>query len=357
VLVDLLFWSGTRGGTETYVREIYSRLAGEPDLDLVGFASKEFAADDHGWFPGEIVESGVRAGNRAAWALGETLAVGRAARRIHADVLHIPANIGPGRAPVPTVLTLHDALPFTHPEWVPTPALGGVLRRLIRGAARGARRVLTVSAASAQDIIEVLGVPAERVEVIPLAGSTPVPVEHVGRQSDLLFAPGNRMPHKNVETVLRALALIPSTRRPRLVVTGGRTDDPLTSVVDELGLRDTVVIEGWLSRDDLERTYARATATVLPTRFEGFGLPVLEAMERGCPVICSDLPVLREVAGDAALYADPDSAASFARAIERILDEPGVAETAADAGRERAHAFSWNTAATATAIALRDAAD
>lgn len=356
VLVDLLFWSGTRGGTETYVREIYRRFASESDLEVIGFASREFAAGDHDWFPGDIVESGVSAANRVAWAAGETLAVGRAARRVAADVVHVPANIGPSRTPVPAVVTLHDVLAFSHPEWVPTPAFGGVLRAMIRGAARNARRVLTVSAASGADIEAILGIPHERIDVIPIAGSSPLPIEPVDREPDLLFCPGNRMPHKNVETLLRALALIPAERRPRLIVTGGRDDDPLVPLVDELGLRHRVTIERWLSREELERTYARAAAVVLPTRFEGFGLPVLEAMERGAPVICSDLPVLREVAGDAAVYADPDSPESFACAIERLLRDPGAHARAATLGRRRAMIFSWDDTATATVASFRAAA-
>ena len=355
VLVDLLFWSGRRGGTETYVREIYSRLGSEPELEVIGFASKEFAAAPHDWFPGRVIDSGVPAANRARWAIGETLAVGRAARRAGADVLHVPANIGPSRSPVPVAVTLHDVLPFTHPEWVPTPAFGGLLRSMIRGAARNASRVLTISEASRRDIREVLGIDGARIDVIPLAGSAPLEVELPPREPDLLFSPGTRMPHKNVETLLRALALIPVGRRPRLVVTGGVDDDPLVALVSDLGLGDHVRIERWLSREDLERAYARATAVVLPTRFEGFGLPVLEAMERGCPVICSDLPVLREVAGDAAVYADPADPDSFAAAITASLSRPDELERLSAAGRARAGAFSWDRAAAATIDSLRRA--
>lgn len=108
VLVDLLFYSGRRGGTETYTREIYRRLGDISDIQFVAFASTEAAEDGLEWFPGEIINSGISGFNRAAWAYGELFAVDRAARRIGADLVHCPANLGPIRPRVPTVVTLHD---------------------------------------------------------------------------------------------------------------------------------------------------------------------------------------------------------------------------------------------------------
>jgi glycosyltransferase involved in cell wall biosynthesis len=212
--------------------------------------------------------------------------------------------------------------------------------------------VLTVSLASRDDIVRHLGVPADRIVVTPLAGSSPPPGLDVARRDDLLLAVGNRMPHKGFETLLEALARIGSDRRPRLVITGGRGEDPLAPVVERLGLGDRVELRGWLGHDELERLYAEASALVFPTRFEGFGLPPLEAMARGCPVILSDLPVLREVAGDAGRYVDPADPEAIARAVLDVLDSPAERERMSRAGLARARAFSWEATAAGTRVAL-----
>ncbi|MBM7504175.1 glycosyltransferase family 4 protein [Agromyces aurantiacus] len=357
VLVDLLFHTGRKGGMESYVREVYSRLpADDPDLEFVGLASAELAEAGAPWFPGRLVATRIRGEDRVAWARGELLAVERAARRLGADLVHCPANFGPAFARVPVVLTVHDLLAFRHPDYVPGP-YAIVLRAMIRRAVRIARRVLTVSEATRDDLARLLGVPASRVDVVPLAGSGAGPAAGVARRDDVLLAVGNRMPHKNFDGLLAALARVPEPARPRLVVTGSHGDDPLASVVERLGLGRWVELVGWVSAERLEELYAEATALVFPTLFEGFGLPTLEAMSRGCPVICSDLPVLREVAGDAARYVDPLDVGAIARAIEGVCADPVERERMARAGLERAAAFSWERTAAGTRASLLAALD
>ena len=341
VLVDLLFFSGTRGGTETYVREVYSRLHGS-DIEFVGFASSELIEADTSWFPGRLIDSGISGLNRLSWARGELSAVDRAARAERADLIHSPANLGPARSRVPVILTLHDMVSFRHPEWVPTRAAGWFLRWMISRAAKNAVRIMTDSQAALIDINEILGIPEDRIGVVLLAGAGGEASARSPRRSDLLFAPGNRMPHKGMLTLLSALELIPRERRPVLAVTASTATDPLRAQADRLGVLDSMQFNGWLPLTDLERLYSEATVVVLPTRFEGFGLPVLEAMSHGAPVICSDLPVLREVGGDAAVYVEPGSAAAFAAAIERLLADSDFRRELAAAGVERARLFSWD---------------
>ena len=282
MLVDLLFFTGTKGGMESYVREVYSRFtADDADLEFVGWASTELAATDTSWFPGRVVDSGISGEDRVAWARGELVAVASAARRLGADLVHCPANFGPWRSRVPVVLTVHDLLAFRHPEFVPG-AYSRILRTMIRFAARAATRVLTVSRASRDDIVEFLRVRADRVVVTPLAGSRVVAdAGGAARRDDRLLAVGNRMPHKGFETLLEALARLDADARPHLVITGSHGDDPLVPVVDRLGLGGSVTLRGWLSRDELDTLYAESTALVFPTRFEGFGLPPLEAIAPG----------------------------------------------------------------------------
>jgi glycosyltransferase involved in cell wall biosynthesis len=352
VLVDLLFYTGTKGGMESYVREVYSRLSrDDAELEYIGFASSELAEQGAPWFPGPVIDSGISGENRIAWARGELFTVARAARRHGADLVHCPANFGPFRSAVPVVLTIHDLLAFRHPEYVPG-AYSRILRTMIRAAARTARRIITVSRASRDDIVTFLGVPRARVVVTPLAGSAPAGATTLRRHEAQLLAVGNRMPHKGFETLLEAVARIEPARRPRLVITGSHGHDPLAPVVERLGLEGDVDLRGWLSRDELDRLYAESTALVFPTRFEGFGLPPLEAMARGCPVIVADIPVMHEVAGDAALYVDPTDPAAIARAIGSVLDSADERSRMSRAGLARAADFSWDTTAAATRAAL-----
>jgi len=241
VLVDLLFYTGSKGGMESYVERLYSAFPRNTGLEFTGLVSREAEKLDLSWFPGETVPSGVPGENRVRWAAGELLAVPRAARTAGAHLIHSPANVGPARSRVPLVLTVHDLLPFVHPEWVPG-RRSAAIRWLIRRASRAASRVITVSEASGADIRTVLAVRSERIDVIPLAGrpaGTPaIPVGTVpAEEPPLVLLIGNRMPHKNGETLLRALAALPADSRPRLAVTGGSTSgDPLRALAEELGI-------------------------------------------------------------------------------------------------------------------------
>lgn len=346
VLVDLLFFTGKKGGMESYVRELYSAMPELEGIEFIGLASTELAASDNSWFPGEIYDSGISGESRLAWAAGELFAVARFARRLRADLVHSPANLGPACSSVPVVLTVHDLLPFRHPEYVP----GGysrILRAMIRLAARTSRRVLTVSDASRGDIIRFLGIPKSCVDVVPL-GARERAVAPQTRLPRQLLAVGNRMPHKNFPLLLEALAIIPVVDRPTLVITGSHGEDPLAPMVARHSLSDWVSLRGWLSSDELDDLYSESTLVVFPTLFEGFGLPVLEAMAHGCPVLCSELPVLREVAADAAAYVDPVDARALAEAIIRLLGAPEERKRMSVRGRERARDFSWPMAAHAT---------
>jgi len=345
VMVDLLFYTGTKGGMESYVRQLYQQ-AGDRGLEFVGLASTELTALGAPWFPGELIPSGISGENRVSWARGEMISVTTRARRSGADLIHCPANIGPWSGAIPVVLTVHDLLPFRHPEFVPG-RYGPVLRTLVRRAVTNAARIITISANSRTDIEEILH-PRAEIDVTPLAGGASATSERTDREPALLLALGNRLPHKNFERLIEAMGEILEPDRPTLVVTGGGGDDPLRPLVERLGLSRWVELVGWLADDEIEALYARATAVVVPTLFEGFGLPVLEAMGRGCPVICSDLPVLRELAGNSAAYFDPRSTESMSTTIASVLRNPHLLVELAGSGFARSRAFSWQRTATST---------
>jgi glycosyltransferase involved in cell wall biosynthesis len=351
VLVDLLFFTGKKGGMETYVRELYRELGSiDSEFAFIGLASTEFLALDTSWFPGEIIDSGISGEDRVAWARGELVAVSRAAERIGADLIHAPANMGPWRTRVPMVSTIHDLLTFRHPRLLGV-ANSAIVRMLVRLAARASTRVITDSAASGDDVVRFLSVDRGRLDVIPLATVAPAVTgasKATAGDRPLILSTGNRLPHKNFESLVRAMALIEPALRPELVITGSHGDDPLAPLVAELGLTDDVRLEGWVSTEDLEALYARADAYVIPSLFEGFGLPVLDAMTRGCAVISSDIPVLREVGGDAALYVDARQPSKIAAAITRVIGDPVERDRLVVAGAARAAEFSWSAVAART---------
>jgi glycosyltransferase involved in cell wall biosynthesis len=152
-------------------------------------------------------------------------------------------------------------------------------------------------------------------------------------------------PHKNLDRLIRAYAR--QKRDYKLVLAGmrGFHTAKVEALIAELGVSDSVELKGWIPRSDLLRLYERARAFIYPSTFEGFGMPVLEAMAAGLPVACSDIPPLREVAGDSALYFDPLDESAIATALDQVIH-------ATPNGRERARSFRWETSAEKTLEAL-----
>jgi glycosyltransferase involved in cell wall biosynthesis len=351
VLVDLLSYTGTKGGMETYTRDLYRALGlQESDFEFVGFASREGSRLDLSWFPGRIVESGISGENRFVWAWGELTQVARAAEEEGADLVHAPATLGPRKTRMPTVVTMHDMLYWSHPEYMSTPLYTTPVKWMEKVAARNATRVITISDASAGEITKYLGVSRDRLDVIPLAGTAPTGVDRslAGSEGPMLLAMGNRRPHKNWAGLIRAVAAIDPLVRPRLVITGGRGVDPLAPLVAELGVEKSVQLRGWVTPDEVTHLYSVATALVIPSFAEGFSLPTLEAMGAGVPVLLSDIPVHRQVGGSAATYFDPADTTDMARAIRSLLGDDGALEEAIAGGRAQAALFTWQRTARET---------
>ncbi|MBC7519323.1 MAG: glycosyltransferase family 4 protein [Microbacteriaceae bacterium] len=354
VLVDLLSYTGTKGGMETYARELYRELGATPsDYEYVGFASSELMTRDTSWFPGKIINSRISGENRFTWAFGEMFSVARAAKRIRADLIHSPALLGPIRSAMPTVITMHDVLYFSHPELMSTGFYTKPVRWMERKAADNATRIMTDSESSAVDIVKYLKFDPTRLDVVPLAGTVQVGertarVAPAAGAGGLILATGNRRPHKNWEGLVRALALVPEKIRPRLVVTGSHGEDPLAPVVSELGLERWVDLKSWVSSEELAELYDSASALAMPSFCDGFSLPALDAMMAGVPVMISNIPVYREVTGDAGLYFEPTELSSIAAAIERAVTDPALMSTLVEKGYQQAAGFSWGRVATRT---------
>ena len=271
------------------------------------------------------------------------------ARRRQADLVHSPATLGPTWTSMPTVITIHDMLYWSHPELMTTPLYTRPVMWMEKRGAANAAHVITDSQVSADEIVKYLGFPRERLHVVPPGGRAPGRTRAPTRATEnLVVASGQRRPHKNWDRLIRALALVEEDVRPRLVITGARGEDPLAPVVAETGMGDWVELRGWVDDAELAELRSRARAMAFPTLAEGFGLPILEAMAEGLPVIASDLPVLREVGGDAALWFDPLDLDSIADALRTVATRPEILPGMAAAGIEQARQFSWERVAAET---------
>lgn len=344
IFVDLLSLTGTKGGMETYTRELYAQLGRlAPQHEYIGYFSTEGWDLDRSWFPGESIRSGISGENRYAWAWGELTQVAKAARRVGADLIHAPATLGPRRTAIPTVVTMHDMLYWSHPSLMSTPLYTAPVKLMERMAASNAQRIITISPTSQREITKYLHVDASRIDVIPLAGASPVGVDRAlaGSEGPLILAMGNRRPHKNWGALVRAVALLPAEERPRIVITGGRGQDPLEPLVDSLGVENWVDLRGWVDEDEVAHLYSIASALAIPSFAEGFSLPALESMGAGVPTLLSDIEVHRYVGGAAARYFDPEDDLALARLLREVASDAGLRELMTAAGLSRAAEFTW----------------
>jgi glycosyltransferase involved in cell wall biosynthesis len=220
--------------------------------------------------------------------------------------------------------------------------------------------VIADSQSTRSDLIELVGAKADRIDVVPLGlgqarRERPLPEAEIRERFGLgarrvLFSLSAKRPHKNLAALIGALARIPAEHRPLLVLPGYPTwhEGELRERAARSGVIDDVLFLGWLSGALIEGLWAIADVFVLPSLYEGFGLPVLEAMARGVPVACSNASSLPEVAGDAALLFDPHDESAIARAVERLLTDRAEAERLRSAGRQRVGEFTWERTARLT---------
>lgn len=284
--------------------------------------------------------------------------------RTRADVWFFPIADVPLLAhPRRSVVTVHDLTPHRLPE-LSSAKLRAATTLLLRGAVGRAQRVIAISHSTRADLVERFPRVAPKVEVVhhgvtaafhPPAPGTPVP-ERVAALGAYLLYVGNLHAHKNVEAAVEALALLRAGGRAlRLVLVGGRHNhhrDALLRHAAAAGVADAVVEYGPASDDELRALYARCTAFVFPSLYEGFGLPVLEAMACGAPVVASDRSSVPEVLGDAGFLVDPRDAGAIAAAVARLGDSAELRAACARRGVERAATFSWPRAAGRTADIL-----
>ncbi|HEY8200304.1 MAG TPA: glycosyltransferase family 1 protein [Actinomycetota bacterium] len=356
--LNLLFMvPGETGGSEIYARNLIPALVeNRPDLELVAFVNREAAELE---FPGVVViPVGVSGRGRIRRVVAEERRLPGLIREHGIQLLHSLGTSAPARPGAVSVVTILDVIYARYPEAHTLPMRVG-MRVLVPRAAKSADRVITISRAAAGDIAELLGIDRKRIDVTylggkPSAAATPEADlrSRLGLgDSPLVLSVSARRPHKNLPRLLGAFARLRVEPAPILVLPGYSTpfEDEIAAEIRRLDIAERVRSLRWTSDRDLECLYRAATCFVFPSLAEGFGLPVLEAMQRGLPVACSNTSSLPEVAGDAALYFDPLSEDEIAAAMEELLVSPERREQLAEAGRRQAGRFSWERTARGTA--------
>jgi glycosyltransferase involved in cell wall biosynthesis len=353
---------GETGGMEVAARELIPELvAAAPQARFTAFINREAAAAGGGpWhelMPAVTVP--VNARSRVQWVLGEQALLPRLAARAGVEVLHSMASTAPLWGPFRRVVTVQDLIYARFPE-----AHAGIRNRgmklLVPAGARHSQRVIADSQSTRDDLIELAHVDRGRIDVVPLglgarATEAPLPEPETRARFELGARPvvlslSAKRPHKNLAALIDALVLMPSESRPMLVLPGYRTwhEDELRERARAAGVEGDVRFPGWISDAEVEGLWALARAFVFPSLYEGFGLPVLEAMARGVPVACSSVSSLPEVAGHAALLFDPRAPAEIAGALSRLLGEPELRRLLVERGSVRAREFTWARSARLT---------
>ena len=302
----------------------------------------------------------------------EAVGLAAAARRQGTRLLHYPYLAGSLAGAPPTVVTAHDAIPFVLPEYRRSPKVR-LYNVLVARAVRQARLVLTDSVASRDDLVRVLGLAPERTRVIYLAADpsfTPVDDEaeraatraRYGLPDRCLLYLGSVELRKHVLGMLEAYALarrmgldVPLVLASRIPPPGGLFPD-VRAAIASLGIEADVVLCGPGRSEDTPRLLRAATAFVFPSCYEGFGLPPLEAMACGTPVVCSNRSSLPEVVGDAALLFDPMQPEQMADAMRRIIADADLRRELRERGLAQASRFTWESTVAQTVAAYREAA-
>jgi glycosyltransferase involved in cell wall biosynthesis len=343
---------GVRVYTENLLREVLALET--PHRFILLYADPRMLGRYAGPAVEEIV---VRAPHALLW---DQLAARRAARRADLDVLFNPKYSIPLRTRCPTVFVCHGLDWYVMP-WASKPLDRISHRHLMPRYARRAAAVVAVSETTRRQVVEYLGVAPSRVHTVHHGVDerfrAPVPEEHLravrarrGLPERFFLYCGQIYPPKNFGRLLQAYARVGPELGVSLVVAGEHrwlSEDEL-ALVQRLRLEPWILWAGWIEHEELPAVYALADALCLPSLYESFGLPLIEAMAAGCPVVTANRYGTRELADRAGILVDPESVESIARGLRRVATDAALRGTLRDLGRERARSFSWTRCARET---------
>ncbi len=361
------FWEQENTGSGQYVRRLVEALGHHTEMESILFLPRYMDVTRQRGMPPfsyPVTTPLDRWHDNLAKAWYEQIGYPRACREKKVDVAHVPYFAPPLFSTTTTVVTIHDLIPLILPAYRGS----GTVRlymQLVSRAARRAALILTDSQASARDIRRLLDIPEERLRVVPLAADAayrPLPPEdrepvlkRLGVPSDYLLYLGGFDQRKNVAGLLRAYAQAQGDLSHVPLVIAGRLPAEDTSftphpkrIAEELGISTRVHYTGWVLEADKPALYSGATAFCFPSRYEGFGLPVLEAIACGTPAIVGSGSSLQEVAGPGGIAVSPTETEALAGALIRVVKDADLRQSLASRGLAHARRFSWRATAEKT---------
>jgi len=359
-----LLWlvPGVVGGSEEYSVRALESLARLPQsrVAVTLFVNRELQRahpDLLASFP--TVIGPLSGESRARRVVTEATWLARQARAERLDLLHHLGGTMPVVRSTPGLVTIHDLQPFAFPEHF-SRVKRAYLRATVPTSVKRAVVVIVLTEFIRQDVVERIGIDPEKILLVPPGIDPPLPIDpavalatrrrHGIGEAPFFLYPAITYAHKNHVSLVRAFGRVAAVDdRPKLVLTGGEADaeDALRTEISRLGLGDRVVRTGRVPRADLDALFSEARALTFPSLYEGFGIPVLEAMSRGVPVIASATAALPEVLGDAGVLVEPGDEVAWSDAMVRMLDDDEHRAAMVARGSRRAARFTWSASAEA----------
>jgi len=354
---------GRVGGTETYIRNLVKTLARIDDKNeyFIFINSESVGVFDNAGPRMKVVPCAFRAARRPVRILWEQFILPLQVRRLGIDVLFGAGMTAPFFTTAPSVLTIHDLQHEVHPENFSRSQLF-FLKKIIGMSARRAERILCFSKKVRLDIIKYYHIPEDRINVVHHAADNKAfyrrdadDVKGVRERYSLperfILYLASSLPHKNYGRLLGAFKMVLKDYPGLSLVLIGARDygaPVIREKIEKLGIADNVMMLNWLPFEDIPLIYSASSLLVFPSLHEGFGLPIIEAMACGVPVVCSNMEPMIEVAGGAARLVDPKSEASIAGGIKKVLGDTDLRRSLVQQGLRRAKDFTWEKTAMKT---------
>ncbi|MCL5256626.1 MAG: glycosyltransferase family 4 protein [Chloroflexi bacterium] len=360
----LAYVPGRSGGDGTYVRNLVAALASQESEHEFVVLCSPWNADSLSPAAGKLRKTTCPLPSRSftGRVMYEQLVLPTVVKRQGLDILHSPVNVAPLASGVPSVLTLLEAEPFMWPGSLPM-HLAIYWRLFRRLSAKKARIILTISESAKRELVRYMGVPTPKTFVTPLgvdherfhaSQQTSPGIWHTAGDSGYVLWIGRSYPRKNLPRIIEAFGIVKREGfRQKLVIAGikGWEDEHVLKTISTCGLEEEVILLGRVDDGQLPLLYASADLFLFPSLHEAFGLPIVEAMACGAPVLTSRRGAMSEIAGDAAILVDPEDPEDIAKGIESVLGNREHRQALVQKGIDRARQFDWSKTAAITIAA------